>query len=215
MTATDDDPFGFGPPARGPGDRYHGRPPTRPWTPKEELCLPAVLLYCDSRPRYAEAAEWLCRTLDRFPLKGPNEKWTPAVVARECVAQVHMRTITRHLSGNGAHVGYHHVVYGGLRAGLPLTWGEKVHFLQPWHKKPANKQPRLPLRGLLAYLERPEEDEDLVGAYLASLPPDGARDEEPGGAKNYLPAGALEAFLRSTDETEDRAWRDLHAACRG
>lgn len=165
MTTTDG---GFWPDPPRATRRYAAQRPAPPWPPRADLCLAALSCAARDPLEYGRACALACRVFDREPTPPPKARWTDQELARERVAQVEMRTVTRLLSGCLPAVdALAKAVYRGRRADQPLTWGER-HLLDCYSRKDASapnefKRPGV-LGTVLCAMDRPADD-SVVGGY--------------------------------------------------
>lgn len=159
MTTTDD---GFWPDPPRADKRCATRRAAPPWSPRADLALVALTCAARDQLAYTRACAKACRVFDREPTPPPKARWSPADWAKERVAQVEMRTVTRMLSGCLPTVdALAKSVYRGRRADAPLTWGE-WHLLDCYSRKDAGapnefKRPGI-LGTVLCAMDRPADD---------------------------------------------------------
>lgn len=149
--------------------RYVARPPARPWTLQENFVLLPVLIPCQSERAYLAAVRFLCATLDREPVFGPNERPDGPRKQTERNSIIERRTVTELLSGlvqNQAT--FARDLWRVARIDAPLTWAERNKFLRPYAKKAENKQPAIPEAELLVLLDRAPNDARM-GCFLGDL----------------------------------------------
>lgn len=238
--------------------RYIVRPPHRDWGLYHELLLLPILLACESDFDYLECSAVFCTRAGREPrwhsevepavTKPMSKKETQALIERHTVTKTLVDKdavyIQRDAEGRiireearGSHEIHTalELLSTGSRTGQPLTWAEKVYFLQCHARKKytPHQYKACSIEELLRVLDRGASDRDAITTYLGKTDrmmaeqgrtnPRGMTEREDRSRPSILSRGrygtvreAATAFVRSLGkpaEVSRSAFRSVHMAC--
>lgn len=203
MTAEESFP-GFSEPDRVP--RKTEPECTRSWSVLEDLVVWAVLVPRGNRADYRTACAWLCEHLNRMPTSGP--------LHQKVVTQIEHRTVTINMEyGDPDRVRWANDLYGGRRAGLPLSWADRHGVVAKWRAKPDNERARV--ETVITLMGRTERDDaEFVSDYLHVLDMGRTDDQsEP----NPLPDSV--SFVRLAQQCarqpKPALWEEFVTLCQG
>lgn len=152
---------------RPPDQRTAVERETIPWTNAADAVLIAAVCLCPSSTAFSLCAEPLLRLVGHLPVYADTAYPPLRKRVDDCIRAIELRIVTKMLGARNweptGHVGF---LVQFWTPESPLTWGEKVKILRPYHRKIRDKKEKLTQKQVCQILGR---DEETVDKYLRML----------------------------------------------